>query len=155
MDLNSLSSQTKKSSLISSELIPPDNELLIFDSENNQVAVRITSTDLDPLLPELANLGFEVLGIVPEFNIVEGFIDINALSSIEDLAGEELLGIIPIYQPTTDPVSNIDLVENDDNLISVNNKNDIFNNSWSLISDFPENNNVIQDDEAEFDLEFS
>ena len=155
MDLNSLSSQTKNSSIISSELIPLNNELLIFDSENNQVAIRITTTDLDPLLPELTNLGFEVLGIVPEFNIVEGFIDINAVSSIEDLAGEELLGVIPIYQPITNPVSNIDLAENHDDLINLNNGNSVFNNTWSLISDFPEHNHFVQDYETEFALEFS
>ena len=153
MSLNSLTSPTSKSSPISHKLLQLDtdcnlnsnlisigeeetlnpvlvpNDLLIFNEDNSKVAVRITATDLETLLPELTSLGFEVLGIVPKFNIVEGFINPDNISSLENLTEAGLLGVIPIYQPITNTDIEINQADNYDGRLVLDDEND------SLISD--------------------
>lgn len=185
MSLNSLTSQTSKSSHISNNLLPLDtdcniksikeqttvntvlvpNDLLIFNSDNNKVAVRIIATDLDNLLPELTNLGFEVLGVAAEYNIIEGFIGYDTLSNLEELTEEGLLGVIPIYQPITNTGGSISQVEtyNDHEILSSETGNNTLSNGpdIDILVEETENNhlifelgiteaqNVIQDDEVD------
>ena len=184
MSLNFLTSQTSESFDISNRLLTSDkdckiksikeqeivntvlvpNDLLIFNSDNTKVAVRITATDLENLLPELINLGFEVLGVAAEYNIIEGFIGCDTLSSLEELTEKGLLGVIPIYQPITNTEGRISQVEtyNDDQTVISETGNNIpndgldrdisgkntENNNFILDFSVAEDRNIIQDDEV-------
>jgi Ca2+-binding RTX toxin-like protein len=81
--------------------LEPVDDLLIIDEEENKVAVKITATDVESLIPFLEELGFEVLGSAPELNFVEGFIPVTSITELESLSTEGLLGVLPVYQPIT------------------------------------------------------
>lgn len=66
-----------------------------------RIAVRVTATDVTALLPTLESLGFEPVQALPERHLVEGFLPVSALSSLDGLGGEGLLGVMPIYRPET------------------------------------------------------
>ena len=72
------------------------------NENGTSVIVRITSGNVDGLLPALENLGFEVLGSRPDLNFVEGSIPIAAINQLESLETQGLLGVISIPSPQTD-----------------------------------------------------
>lgn len=72
---------------------------LLFDE--NRVAVRITATDVDRLLPILERDGFIPLGSDPDAYLLEGFFPIDRLSALEAFVSEGLLGVMPVYAPMT------------------------------------------------------
>lgn len=154
MNLNSLTSPTDKSSPISNKLLQLDadcklnsdiatigeektlnpvlvpNDLLIFNADNDKVAVRITATDIDSLLPELTNRGFEVLGVAAEFNIIEGYIGLDVLPSLKELTDAGLLGVIPLYQPITNVENAIAQAENHDDQLIIKHENSSLNEHY-------------------------
>jgi hypothetical protein len=76
---------------------------LTLDETFSNVAVRVTSDDINSLLPELQQLGFEVLGSAPELNFVEGFVPIANINNLGQLLERQGFGgAIPVYKPVTD-----------------------------------------------------
>jgi hypothetical protein len=76
-------------------------DLLVMNEDGSKVAVRITATDLESLTPSLEELNFEVLNSAPDEHFLEGFVPLEAITELESLATEGLLGVLPIYQPIT------------------------------------------------------
>lgn len=76
---------------------------LVFDATGTRVGVRITSSDVDTLLPALEALGFETIGAFPDLNFVEGTIPIDQIRALAGLVDQGLLGVIPVYAPISDP----------------------------------------------------
>ncbi len=75
------------------------NDLILLSENGTKVAVRITTSDVESLLPSLEDLGFEVLGSRPELNFVEGFIPIISIPQLESLSNKGLLGVMSIPRP--------------------------------------------------------
>ncbi len=75
------------------------NDLIQLSENGTKVAVRITTSDAERLLPILEDLGFEVLGSSPELNFVEGFIPITSIPWLESLSAQGLLGVMSVPRP--------------------------------------------------------
>ena len=78
-----------------------DQNLVQTNESGTDVIVRITSGNVEGLLPALENLGFQVLGSRPDLNFVEGSIPIAAINQLEPLETQGLLGVISIPSPQT------------------------------------------------------
>jgi len=74
----------------------------IVQVDETRVIVRITSSDVEGLLPDLENLGFEVLGSAPNLNFVEGWMPINSIPQLENLETDKIMGVVPVYAPLGD-----------------------------------------------------
>ena len=75
------------------------NDLIQLSGNGTKVAVRITTSDAERLLPALEDLGFEVLGSRPELNFLEGLIPITSIPQLESLSAQGLLGVMSIPRP--------------------------------------------------------
>ena len=76
-------------------------DFMTIDESGEKVAVRITTGEVEELLPALEEYDFEVIGSEPDLNFLEGWLPIDALPEVETLADQELLGVKPVYQPVT------------------------------------------------------
>ncbi|VEP14834.1 Ca2+-binding protein, RTX toxin (fragment) [Hyella patelloides LEGE 07179] len=77
------------------------NDLLILNEGGREVGVRVASENIEELLPQLEELGFELLGDASEYNFVEGYIPIEKISLLESLESQGISAVRPIYQPIT------------------------------------------------------
>jgi Ca2+-binding RTX toxin-like protein len=87
-----------------------DNDTLILNETSEKVLVRITSGQVEEIIPGLKALGFEVENAKEDFNFIEGYIPIeklnkNSLNILEQ--NNLLLGVIPAYEPILNAGSTI------------------------------------------------
>ena len=69
--------------------------------QGTTVGIKVVSENIAELLPQLEELGFEMVGEAFEFNFVEGYIPIDAISSLESMNANDTVGISPLYQTIT------------------------------------------------------
>jgi hypothetical protein len=79
--------------------LPVKNPILNMDESGTKVIVKITTTDIKTLLPELEKLGFEMLGSAPELYFVEGYIPVDNIPKLQPLESQGLMGAMPVYTP--------------------------------------------------------
>jgi hypothetical protein len=72
----------------------------MFDDQG-RVAVDITADDVNALAGPLANRGFVQTASLPADHLVEGYLPLSAIQNINDLSGQGLLGVMPVYKPIT------------------------------------------------------
>ena len=97
------------SSVISQQLLElsEDNEAVVNNSvvteeSGEKVAVRITASDVDNLIPKLErSYNFEVIASSPENHFVEGFVPNDLIPQLTSLGKQGLLGVLPILEPST------------------------------------------------------
>ena len=75
-----------------------NNQTLILDETGNNVLVKITATNVENLHSDLESVGFELSGSAPEHHFMEGWVPITELETLESLADEGLLGVLPVYE---------------------------------------------------------
>ncbi|MDJ0619487.1 MAG: S8 family serine peptidase, partial [Calothrix sp. MO_192.B10] len=73
-----------------------NNDSLVFDKTSTNVLVRITATDIESLIPTLESMGFDIKGKATEYHFVEGFMPISAISEMESLTSEGMMGVLPV-----------------------------------------------------------
>jgi hypothetical protein len=78
----------------------PENSELVYDS-SGRVEVKITADDVNALETPLAALGFQLVGAEPDQHYLEGFIPTAALTTIDSLTAEGLLGVLPAFAGQT------------------------------------------------------
>jgi Subtilase family/RTX calcium-binding nonapeptide repeat (4 copies) len=78
-----------------------NKSLLQLDDSGTRVIVRITAIDVEKILPDLIDLGFELIGSAPDFNFVEGWISIGEVPQLEALQNKGIMGVLPVYKPIT------------------------------------------------------
>lgn len=83
----------------SPETSPSRKNVTQLNQSNGRVIVRITSSDVEKLLPSLKKLGFDVISSAPNFNLVEGWMPIASIPQLESLESEGLMGVLPVYKP--------------------------------------------------------
>jgi hypothetical protein len=76
-----------------------NTDILQLDPSGTNLIVRITATNVESLLPALSELGFQVIGLEPNLNLVEGWIPIASVSQLEPLREQGFIGITPVYKP--------------------------------------------------------
>jgi hypothetical protein len=111
-DQSNLSRSFRKSSRISGDLWDLVNQsvtngaiasssILTLDKTQTNTLVRITTGNVDTLLPALKNLGFKLTAAVANLNFIEGYIPISVIPQLEALAPQGLLGVLSVYAPIT------------------------------------------------------
>jgi len=88
-------------SVNNSEVSLNNSDILQLNEDRTGVIVRITSGDVEGLSPALETLGFEVIGLAPDFNFIEGWIPIDSIPELENLDSQGLMGVLPVYAPIT------------------------------------------------------
>lgn len=83
------------------ETFSNSNDILNIDESATKVMVKITSSDVEGLLPELEKLGFEVLGSAPSLYFIEGWMPIEEMLQLASLDELGLMGVLPVYPPVT------------------------------------------------------
>ena len=77
------------------------SDLLTISDDGKMVAIRVTVHDIEQATPALEELGFEVLGSAPERHLLEGWMPIDSLRTMESLSIPGMLGATAIYKPVT------------------------------------------------------
>ena len=96
-----LNSKTISRNTNSSQAFFSSNDILQLNESGTEVVVRITTGDVEGLLPALEGLGFNVIGSVPDLNFVEGWIPVSSIADLENLENQGLLGVLPVFTPIT------------------------------------------------------
>ncbi|MBV6626142.1 MAG: S8 family serine peptidase [Rivularia sp. (in: Bacteria)] len=84
-----------------SEVSLTNSDILQLNAARTEVIVRITSSDVEGLLPALEDSGFQVIGSAPDFNFIEGWMPIDLIPNLEELESQGLMGVLPVYAPIT------------------------------------------------------
>ena len=69
--------------------------------QQGRVGIRITSSNVGALQSQLTALGFVTTGSRPDLNFIEGFIPQANLTQLGSLAGNGLMGVVPLYAAIT------------------------------------------------------
>ncbi len=135
---------------------------LMYDS-SGRVEVKITAVDVNALAAPLAAIGFVQTGAEPDQHYVEGFIPPAALTTIDSLTSNGLMGVLPTLKPQTsagkvdsegDPVLEADRTRAATGItgagVTVGVLSDSYNNQGDAAADvasgdLPGNVNVLQD----------
>ena len=83
------------------------SDTIQVDESSKNVAVRITASDVEALLPSLEEMGFEVIGSKPESYFVEGWMSIEDLPQLDSLDSLGLMGVLPVYAPITNATGSV------------------------------------------------
>ncbi|HHP7229651.1 MAG TPA: hypothetical protein ACFCUY_02180, partial [Xenococcaceae cyanobacterium] len=78
-----------------------NHDFMLLNDSGTKVTVRVTTVDVEQILPSLEKLGFEVIGKAPELHFLEGTIPIDSLEELASLTSAGLMGVMPIYAPQT------------------------------------------------------
>lgn len=83
-------------------LVADSRSNMQIDPASNRVFVRVTARDVAALVPRLQQFGFRVAAASPDHHLIEGSIPIDRLTDLPQLASAGLLGVTPVYTPTSD-----------------------------------------------------
>ncbi|KYC35568.1 hypothetical protein WA1_07020 [Scytonema hofmannii PCC 7110] len=62
------------------------NDLLLLDESSTRVFIKITNSNVTALLQTLKEFGFDDTGVAPEHNLLEGFLPIDSILDLKNLA---------------------------------------------------------------------
>lgn len=75
------------------------NDYMQFGEDNSSVLVKITSGNVEGLMPSLENMGFKTVGKAQEYNFVEGFVQIASIPYMESLKSVGMMGVMSAPKP--------------------------------------------------------
>ena len=84
---------------------------MLFDAAG-RVGVEITAQDTQQLMPSLAALGFQTIAALPAQHLIEGYLPTSSLVAANGLSSVGLMGVLPLYRPTTAAGSVADEADN-------------------------------------------
>ena len=73
---------------------------MMFDS-SGRVGVQITAKDVSALGTPLSALGFVPSGSAPADHLIDGYLPISSINTIDSLTADGLMGVMPMYKPMT------------------------------------------------------
>lgn len=77
---------------------PASNQV---SADGEKTVVRITTDNVEGILPLLEEIGFVPLGLFAELNFVEGDLPIDAITQLESLSEQENFGVLAVPEPIT------------------------------------------------------
>ncbi len=77
---------------------PPQFAPLVVD-DAGRVRVRVTARDVAALKPALVAMGFIPAGERPALHFIEGFVPLDRIDTLEPLAANGLMGVVPSLRP--------------------------------------------------------
>lgn len=109
-EFNSITELGANSSRIANDLMAliPDSDqrevhsssdLMTLSDDGTMVAIQVTVHDIEQATLVLKELGFEVLGSAPEHYLLEGWMPIDSLRTMESSSIPGMLGATAIYEP--------------------------------------------------------
>src|SRR5262249_3415842 len=67
--------------------------------QNGRVLIRINASDVAGLRAPLAAFGFQETGALPQHHLLEGYIPIDQIRSLDSLWAQGLMGVSPVWRP--------------------------------------------------------